>query len=393
MSLKQSFYQYQAQTTNYAMGFEVDYAKGSYIYGKDGKAYLDFVAGVSANTLGHCNPAVNKALKAQIDKHLHVMVYGEYVQATPVNLCELLANHLPEPLQTTYLVNSGAEAIEGALKLAKRYTGRSQIISMKNSYHGNTHGALSVSGNEHQKRAFRPLLPDVHFIDFNNPQDLSCITTNTAAVITETIQGAAGFVLPTNGYLTQLKAKCQAVGALLILDEIQPAFGRTGKLFAFEHYQVIPDILVLGKGMANGIPIGSFTASYDVMKCLRDNPKLGHITTFGGNPVVAAAALATLQELVNKDWIKQVAEKEKLYRKKLKHPKIKQILGKGLMLALELPNADFCQEVAKKCMQKGLVVFWLLYRNDCLRITPPLTISKDEIIKGCDIIVDVLDGM
>ncbi|MBN3663116.1 MAG: aspartate aminotransferase family protein, partial [Ornithobacterium rhinotracheale] len=295
--MREDFFKYQAQTTAFASGFEVSHAKGNYIFGTDGKAYLDFEAGVSANTLGHGNERINQAIIDQVNKHLHVMVYGEYAQEKPVALCKLLAETLPDPLEVTYLVNSGAEAIDASLKLAKRVTGRQEIISAKMAYHGNTHGALSVSGNEDFKRAFRPLLPDVHFIQFNNEEDIQRITEKTAGVILETIQGAAGFIQPHNGWLKRVKQRCEEVGALLILDEIQPGFGRTGKWFAFEHYGVVPDILVLGKGMAGGLPIGAFVASAAHMKKLQANPKLGHITTFGGNPVVAAAALATMQEL------------------------------------------------------------------------------------------------
>lgn len=385
--MKKDFLRYQAQTTPYSMAFEVDYAKGNYIYGKDGNAYLDFASGVSANTLGYSHPRVLKAIHEQVDKHLHVMVYGEYIQEKPLKLAKLLAELTPAPLETTYLVNSGAEAIDGSLKLAKRITGRSQIISAKMAYHGNTHGALSVSGNEDFKRAFRPLLPDVDFIEFNNWDDIQKITTKTAGIILETIQGAAGFIQPENGWLKAVKTRCEEVGAMLILDEIQPGFGRTGKLFAFEHFDVVPDILVMGKGMAGGMPIGAFMASYEHMKLLQANPKLGHITTFGGNPVVAAAALAVLEELNETNLMQQTLEKEKLFRELLVHPKIKSFRGKGLMIALELESPEYTLEVAKKCMDDGLIVFWLLYETQFLRITPPLTLTEDEIRKGCEIIL------
>ena len=389
--MKENFFRYQAQTTPFASAFEVSHAKGNYIYGKNGNAYLDFASGVSANTLGHSHPSVLKAIHEQVDKHLHVMVYGEYAQEKPVALCKKLAEMLPKPLETTYLVNSGAEAIDASIKLAKRVTGRGEIISAKMAYHGNTHGALSVSGNEDFKRAFRPLLPQIRFIEFNNFDDIQKITENTAAIILETIQGAAGFIQPQNGWLKAVKNRCEKVGTLLILDEIQPGFGRTGKLFAFEHFDVIPDILVMGKGMAGGMPIGAFTASYEHMKHLQANPKLGHITTFGGNPVVAAAALAVLEELENSNLIAKTLEKESLFRSLLVHPKIKSFPGKGLMLAPEFENEKTTLEVAKRCMDKGLIVFWLLYETQFLRITPPLTISLDEIEKGCKIILEVLE--
>ena len=391
--MQQDFYKYQAQTTQFASGFEVEKAEGSYIYGKNGKRYLDFVAGVSANTLGHSHPKVINAIKNQADKYLHVMVYGEYAQEMPVAICKLLAESTPNPLEVTYLVNSGAEAIDGSLKLAKRHTGREEIISFKNSYHGNTHGALSVSGNEVHKREFRPLLPNINFIEFNNFEDLEQITEKTAGVILETIQGAAGFLMPENDYLVKLKARCEEVGALLILDEIQPGFGRTGKLFAFEHYRIVPDILVMGKGMGGGVPVGAFMSSKEIMSSLSHSPKLGHITTFGGNPLIAAASYATLKEVVESNLMNEVDEKEQLFRALLQHPKIFNINGRGLMLAVNLGSPDFTLEVAKRCMDKGLIVFWQLYRNEYLRISPPLNISLEEIKEGCQIILNVLDEM
>ena len=389
--MKQEFFKYQAQTTPFAAGFEVEKAEGSYIYGKDGKAYLDFVAGVSANTLGHSHPKVVNAIKEQADRYLHVMVYGEYAQEKPVALCQLLAEATPEPLEVTYLVNSGAEAIDGALKLAKRYTGREEIISMKNSYHGNTHGALSVSGNEVHKREFRPLLPMISFIEFNNEEEFSKITEKTACVIAETIQGAAGFLTPSQNYFKNLKKRCEEVGALLILDEIQPGFGRTGKLFSFEHYDMVPDILVMGKGMGGGVPVGAFMSSAEIMKSLQHSPKLGHITTFGGNPLIAAASYATLKEVLDSGLMNEVNEKEALFRELLVHPKIKKVNGRGLMLAVELESPDYTLKVAKRCMEKGLIVFWQLYRNEFMRISPPLTLTQNEIRKGCQIILQALD--
>lgn len=319
------------------------------------------------------------------------MVYGEYAQEMPVKLCQLLAEATPDPLEVTYLVNSGAEAIDGSLKLAKRYTGREEIVSFKNSYHGNTHGALSVSGNEYHKREFRPLLPMVTFIGFNDEKDLEKITEKTACVIMETIQGAAGFLVPENDYLKKLKARCEEVGALLILDEIQPGFGRTGKLFAFEHFGIVPNILVMGKGMGGGVPVGAFMSSREIMETLSHSPKLGHITTFGGNPLIAASSYATLKEVLDSGLMNEVDEKEKLFRKLMVHPKIKNINGRGLMLAVNLGSPEYTLNVAKRCMEKGLVVFWQLYRNEYLRISPPLTLSLAEIKEGCEIILQVLD--
>lgn len=391
MDIQQDFFKYQAQTTPYAAGFEVEKAIGNFIFGKDGRKYLDFVAGVSANTLGHSHPKIVSAIKEQADRYLHVMVYGEYAQEMPVKLCKLLAESTPDPLEVTYLVNSGAEAVDGSLKLAKRYTGREEIISFHNSYHGNTHGALSVSGNEYHKREFRPLLPDVSFINFNDVGDLHKITERTACVIMETIQGAAGFIVPEENYLKKLKSRCEETGTLLILDEIQPGFGRTGKLFSFEHFGIVPDVLVMGKGMGGGVPVGAFMASREIMQSLSHSPKLGHITTFGGNPLIAAACHATLREILDSGLMAAVDAKEKLFRELLMHPKIKNINGKGLMLAVNLGDPAYTLAVAERCMEEGLIVFWQLYRNEYLRISPPLTISEEEIRQGCNIILKVLN--
>ncbi len=392
-NLKDGFFKYQAQTTNFASGFEVDYAKGSYIYGKDGKAYLDFVAGVSVNTLGHSHPRINQAIIDQVNKYMHVAVYGEYAQEKPVQLCQKLVEMTPEGLDQVYLVNSGTEAIEASLKLAKRSTGRQEIISFRNAYHGNTHGSLSVSGDERKKAAFRPLLPEVYFIEFNNEEDLQRITTKTAGVIVETIRGASGFRVPVNDYLKKLKARCEEVGAKLIFDEIQPGFGRTGKLFAFEHYGVTPDILAMGKGMASGLPVGAFMASNEVMGTLKQNPQLGHITTFGGNPVIAAAALALLEELEETNLMEDIDRKEALFREHLQHPKIKTIHGRGLMLAPELSSPDYTLRVQAECMNRGLILFFLMYSIENLRITPPINISDEDIIKGCEILKSVLEDL
>ncbi len=389
--MQDDFFKYQAQTTPHPLAMSISHAEGSYIYDTNNKAYLDFVAGVSACSLGHKHPKVVKAIKDQLDKYLHVMVYGEYIQEPAVELAKLLAKHLPKPLETTYLTNSGTEAIEGALKLAKRTTGRSEIISAHHAYHGNTMGSLSVMGFEERKSAFRPLIPNTRFIEFNNETQLNQITTKTAAVILETIQGGAGFIEPSNNYLEKVRKQCDKVGALLILDEIQPGFGRTGKLFGFEHYNCIPDILVTGKGLGGGMPIGAFTASKAMMDLLQDNPKLGHITTFGGHPVIAAAALATVREITESNLMSKALEKEQLIRKHLVHPLISEIRGKGLMLAAMTPSADITNDVILKSKDKGLILFWLLFEPKAIRITPPLTISEDEIVKGCQIITQILD--
>ena len=391
--MKKDYFKYQAQTSLHPLALEISHAKGSYIYDTQGKAHLDFVAGVSACSLGHCHPRVVTAIQEQAQKYMHVMVYGEYIQEPAVAYTKLLASLLPAPLETTYLVNSGTEAIEGALKLARRFTGRSQIIAAKHAYHGNTMGSLSIMGFEERKSAFRPLIPDIGFIQFNSEGDLLSITEKTAAVVLETIQGGAGFILPENGYLKKVRERCTAVGAMLILDEIQPGFGRTGKLFAFEHFDCIPDILVIGKGMAGGMPVGAFVASHNMMQSLIENPKLGHITTFGGNPVIAAACLATLQEITEGRLIQESLEKEVLFRNLLQHKLIKEIRGKGLMLALMMEKPEMANEVILKCAEKGLILFWLLFEPNAIRISPPLTISNQEISLGCSLILEVLDGL
>ena len=391
--MKDDFLKYQAQTSPYPLGMEISHARGSYIYDTNGHAHLDFVAGVSACTLGHCHPEVVGAIKEQAEKYMHVMVYGEYAQSPATNYTKILAENLPKPLKVTYLVNSGTEAIEGALKLARRFTGRSQIISAKSAYHGNTMGSLSLMDFEERKSVFRPLLPDVYHIRFNNEEDLDKITNKTACVILETIQGGAGFIVPENDYLRKLKERCTEMGALLILDEIQPGFGRTGKLFSFEHFNCVPDILVIGKGMASGLPVGAFTSSEEIMKTLSENPKMGHITTFGGNPVIAASSLATLQVLLKSSLIKDTLKKEALFKELLKHPRIKEIRGKGLMLALIMDSAETANELILRAKEEKLILFWLLFENRAVRISPPLTISNAEIREGCTTILKVLNTM
>ncbi|SDL73901.1 acetylornithine aminotransferase [Salinimicrobium catena] len=391
--MKNDFFKYQAQTSPHPLALEIDHATGSYIYTTEGKKYLDFVAGVSASSLGHRHPKVVVAIKQQLDRYLHVMVYGEYAQGPAMELCRLLAENLPAPLEKTYLTNSGTEAIEGALKLARRFTGRSQILAARNAYHGNTMGSLSLMTYEERQKPFRPLIGDVDFIRFNEEEDLQNITERTAAVILETIQGGAGFILPKNDYLKKVKKRCEEVGALLILDEIQPGFGRTGKLFGFENFNMVPDVVVMGKGMGGGLPIGAFTASAAMMDSLSENPKMGHITTFGGNPVIAAAALATLREITESNLMAETLEKEQLIRRLLVHPLISEIRGKGLMLALILPSAEMANELVLQAQDRGLILFWLLFETRAVRMTPPLTISKEEIKEGCGIILEILDAI
>lgn len=389
--MKEDFLKYQAQTSPYPLGMEVSHAFGSYIYDTQNKKYLDFVAGVSATSLGHQHPRVNQAIKDQLDRYSHVMVYGEYAQDPAVAYCKLLVSHLPPNLNKVYLVNSGTEACEGALKLVRRVTGRSQLISCYNAYHGNTMGSMSVMGFEERKQAFRPLLPDVDFITFNNEEDIQKITTKTAGIILESIQGGAGFIEPQHDFLAKVKKRCEEVGALLILDEIQPGFGRTGKLFGFENYKVVPDVIIIGKGMAGGMPVGAFVANASHMDLLSHHPKLGHITTFGGHPVIAAACLATLKEILEKDYCNQSLAKEKLFRKLLVHPLITEIRGRGLMLAAMTKNPEITNQVIFKCQEKGLILFWLLFEGCAIRITPPLTISEEEIIEGCAIMIEAMN--
>ena len=389
--MKADFLTYQAQTTPHPLAMEVASAEGSYIYNTDGKKFLDFVAGVSACSLGHQHPRVKAAIINQLDKYAHVMVYGEYAQSPAIQLTKLLAAHLPPSLQSTYLVNSGTEAIDGAIKLARRATGRTEIIAAVDAYHGNSYGALSLMSNEERTAPFKPMIGDVSFIKFNCDRYLERITKHTAGVVLETIQGGAGFIEPTNDFLSKVKQRCKDVGALLILDEIQPGMGRTGKLFGFEHYDVVPDILVTGKGLGGGMPIGAFTASRDTMALLSDNPKLGHITTFGGHPVIAAAALATLQEITETTLIADTLIKEQLIREQLVHPYITEIRGRGLMLAALTPSAAITSEVILACQDAGLILFWLLFEDRAIRITPPLTITAEEIIEGCAILLAALD--
>jgi len=383
---KDIFKKHQAQTFPFPSCLEIESAKGSYIYDVNGKSYLDFVAGVSSNTLGHSNPIITSAVKEQLDKYTHVMVYGEYVQSPQYKLAELLAKNLPKNLSCTYFTNSGAEAIEGAMKLAKRATGRSEIISCKDSYYGSTQGALSIMGNEEHKAKYRPLLPNCNTITYNNENSLKNITKQTAAVVIEIVQGGTGFVTPTNNFLQKARERCNETGTLLIFDEIQSCYGRLGTLFGFEKYEVTPDILCIAKGMGAGMPIGAFISSWELMNLLTFEPKLGHITTFGGHPVNCAASLACLQHLLTSNIMKEVDEKENLFRENLNHPKIKEIRGKGLMLSIEFKDEKLAEKIVNQSLENGLLLFYFLFTKTAIRITPPLTISKEEIIKGCEII-------
>lgn len=386
-NLRQLFLQHVAQTSETPLMLEIERAEGMYLYDPKGKAYLDLIAGIGVSSLGHCHPAVVQAAKDQLDKYLHTIVYGEFVLAPQIQLAQLMADHLPDPLDSVYFVNSGTEATEGAMKLAKRYTGRPNIVAAKFAYHGSSQGAASLMWPKDFTQAYHPLLPGIRHIAFNDPEDLVSIDEHTAAVIVETVQAEWGIRRPENDYLKQLKQRCEAVGALLILDEIQAGYGRTGTLWAFEQYGIVPDILLLAKGMGGGMPIGAFVARRELMQVLSHNPILGHITTFGGHPVSCAAGLATLQTLLTTDLIEQVKTKEQLFWQLLDHPKIVAKRSAGLWMAVELPDFDFVQKVIRYCLANGLVTDWFLFNSKSLRIAPPLIISETEIRKACAIIL------
>ncbi|MEQ8706579.1 MAG: aspartate aminotransferase family protein [Phaeodactylibacter sp.] len=391
MNLRQLFLQHVAQTSAFPLMLEVETAKGMYLHSKDGKSYLDLIAGIGVSCLGHRHPAIVEAAKAQLDRYLHTLVYGEFVLAPQVQLAELLAKQLPDPLESVYFVNSGTEATEGAMKLAKRYTGRAEIVSCKKAYHGSTQGAASLMWPKDFTQAFHPLLPGIRHIDYNCEWCLQQITERTAAVVVETVQGEWGVRPPGEGYLKKLRHRCSEVGALLIFDEIQAGYGRTGTLFAFEQYGVVPDILLLAKGMGGGMPIGAFVASRDVMLALSDNPILGHITTFGGHPVSCAAGLATLQTLLSTDYIQQVKPKEALFLELLQHPAIREVRSAGLWMAVEMIDFEFIQVVIKRCLEAGLLTDWFLFNDRSLRIAPPLIITEEQIRWACSVILNAID--
>ncbi|MFD2161085.1 aspartate aminotransferase family protein [Paradesertivirga mongoliensis] len=393
LNLRQLFLLNNAQTSSSPRLLEIESAQGMYLYGPDGEKYMDLVSGFAVSNIGHRHPSVVRAIKDQVDRYMHVTVYGEFVQAPQVKFAEKLVSVLPENLNSVYFVNSGAEATEGALKLAKRFTGRTKILSCNNAYHGSTHGALSVMGNEYYKEAYKPLLPDVSFINFNDKADVTKIDGETACVIIETIQGEAGILVPDADYFKILRDRCTATGTLLILDEIQTGFGRTGKLFAFEHYNIVPDILLLAKGIGGGMPIGAFISNRHIMHTLTENPILGHITTFGGHPVCCAAGLATLETLLAENLMQDVDRKEALFRKRLVHPRIREVRGKGLMLAIQLDTFEQVESLSKTATDKGLIIDWFLHCDNALRLAPPLIISEAEIELACDIILEQLENL
>jgi acetylornithine/succinyldiaminopimelate/putrescine aminotransferase len=382
-----------AQTTQSPFLIDIERAEGLYLYSPDGKRYMDLISGIGVSNIGHRHPQVIEAIKEQLDKHMHVMVYGEFVQSSTNILAETLTSLLPEKLNCCYFTNSGTEANEGALKLAKRYTDRSEIISCRGAYHGSTHGSLSVSGNEVKKFAFRPLLPDVTFIDFNKIADLSRITSKTACVIIEPIQGDAGVRIATQEYLNALRTKCNETGTLLIFDEIQTGIGRTGKMFAFEHYNIVPDILTSAKALGGGLPLGAFISSHDIMKSLTHDPMLGHITTFGGNPVCCAAAQATLEVIEDEKLLETVESKGQLFEQLITSDRIKAIRRIGLMFAFEFETEDEVAKVVSYCLDHGVICFWFLSCPNSFRIAPPLTITNTQISDACAIINEAISKL
>jgi len=392
-SVRENFLRYVAQTSEFPLSLEIVDGKGMYLYDKDGKEYLDLIAGISVSNLGHSHEAVVKAVQAQAEKYMHTIVYGEFALAPQTELAELLVQQLPPTLNSVYFVNSGSEATEGAMKLAKRFTGRAEFIACYDAYHGSTQGSASLMSDKFFTQPYHPLLPGIKHIHFNNVENLSRITEKTAAVIVETVQAESGVNPPKNDYLKRLRERCNETGTLLIFDEIQVGFGRTGTLFAFEQFDVVPDILLLAKGMGGGMPIGAFVANREIMKQLSFNPLLGHITTFGGHPVTCAASLATLKTLLAPDLLKQVKAKEQLFLKHLKHKKIKTIRSHGLFMAVELDSFDEIQMVIKNCIDNGLITDWFLFNDKCLRIAPPLIITAAEIEKACKIILESLSKL
>jgi acetylornithine/N-succinyldiaminopimelate aminotransferase len=390
MNERTLFLRHVAQTSPSPLGLEIGHAEGLYLYDVSGKEYLDLIGGISVCNTGHRHPKVVQAIKAQADKYLHLLVYGELIQSPQVQYATLLATHLPASLNSVYFTNSGAEATEGAMKLAKRVTGRTEMVAFNQSYHGSTQGALSVMGDEYWRGAYRPLLPGIHHTEYNSAAALSAITDRTACVIAETIQAERGVYLPDKGWFRQLRQKCDETGALLVLDEIQAGFGRTGTLWGFERYGIVPDILLLGKALGGGMPMGAFIADKAKMQTLTGNPVLGHITTFGGHPLCCAAGLASLQVLLEEDWIDAVIRKEQLFRRLLVHPAIRAIRSCGLLIAVEFGSFEENKRVIDACIEKGLLTDWYLFAPQCLRIAPPLSITDEQIEKACSIILSAI---
>ncbi|HHH55304.1 MAG TPA: aspartate aminotransferase family protein [Bacteroidetes bacterium] len=390
-SLRKLFFDFVGQTSPFPLGLEVESAEGIYVYGTDKKKYMDLISGIAVSNLGHGNKRIIQAIKDQADKYIHTMVYGEHIQSPQVEFAKKLTGILPENFNSVFYTNSGSEAVEGAMKLAKRYTGRYEIVACRNGYHGNTQGSQSLMDNEYLSQAYRPFVPGIRFIEYNNIESLNAITNKTAAVITETIQGDIGIKIASDDFLRALRIKCNETGSLLVFDEIQTGFGRTGKFFAFEHYDVVPDVLLIAKAMGGGMPTGALVSDKEILKVFTNNPILGYISTFGGHPVSLAAAVASLDELQKSGIISLVREKEKLFLKHLKHPAIKEIRHKGLFFAVDLGDADFVKRVVDAALDLGVLIDWFLYNENSFRLAPPLIISEGEIIKACEILVEAID--
>jgi acetylornithine/N-succinyldiaminopimelate aminotransferase len=398
LNQRELFLKHVAQTSPSPLAFEIAKAAGCSLYDTKGKEYLDLIGGISVANIGHRHPQVIEAIKKQLDAYLHVMVFGEFVESPQVQYAKLLAEHLPASLNSVYFTNSGAEAVEGGMKLAKRVTNRTQIIAFKNSYHGSTQGALSVMGDEYWRNAFRPLLPDVLHLEYNSFNSLNDITELTACVIAETVQAEAGIIVPSKEWMHALRKRCTETGSILILDEIQAGFGRTGKLWGFENFDIVPDVLLLGKALGGGMPLGAFIADKNLMLSLTENPVLGHITTFGGHPVCCAAGHAAMKILLEEKFIENVKQKESLFKSLLTHPKIKAVRSFGLWMAVEFDSFETNKRVIDKCLDPlgrlqhpdGLMTDWFLFAPNCLRISPPLTISENEIKKACELILQAI---
>ena len=392
MTEREMFFKYLGLPSDQPIGLEITRAEGIYLYDASGKQYIDFVSGISVSNIGHRHPAVLEAIHKQLDHYLHLNVYGEFIQSPQVILAKSLVSFLPENLNSVYLVNSGSEAIEGAIKLSKRFTGRTEVVAFTNAYHGSTMGALSILGNEPLKNAFRPLIPDIRFLGFNDPDDLDNISTRTACIVAETIQAEAGIILPDQEWLLKLRKRCSETGTLLVIDDVQMGFGRTGKLFSFEHFGIRPDILVLAKAMGGGMPIGAFVSSKEIMSTLTFNPELGHITTFGGHPVSCAAALASLQVITQDHLLERGESKGKMIQEKIKgHPTIKEIRRKGLALGVEIRDDSTRNNLTRAALNNGLIIDWYLFHPMTFRIAPPLTITDEEIDIACSRMMKSLD--
>ena len=390
MNQRELFLQHIAQTSPAPLALEIVKAEGCLLYDKVGRTYLDLIGGISVANTGHRHPKVLESIKNQLDAYLHIMVYGEFIETPQVQYARLLAENLPAPLHSVYFTNSGTEAVEGAMKLAKRISNRSTIISFKNSYHGSTQGALSIIGSEYWRNAFRPLLPGILHFDYNSQDAINAITEETACVIMEPVQGEAGIIVPLDEWIQALRKKCTETGTLLILDEIQTGFGRTGKLWCFQHFDIIPDILLLGKALGGGMPLGAFVADQQLMSVLTDNPVLGHITTFGGHPVCCAAGLAALETLLDEEMMNEVKRKEELFKSLLVHKKIRAIRSFGLWLALEFDSFETNKKIIDHCIANGVLTDWFLFASNCLRISPPLIISEEQIKKAAAVLLKSL---